>query len=115
VGYDGVTRFSDPLAVPIAFRRTRQGCEDVGPPERSVRDVQFCLYLSDARELNVKRRSEARDFVGHVLVKTVRRPTTKDSMIKSRFRSHGAYLQFFRVVEGSDIEQAQSPTSIAAC
>jgi hypothetical protein len=76
VGYDGVTRFSDPLAVPIAFRRTRQGCEDVGPPERSVRDVQFCLYLSDARELNVKRRSEARDFVRHVSLEAIGRPTT---------------------------------------
>jgi hypothetical protein len=98
VGHDGVTRFSDPLAVPIAvpiaFRRTRRGGEEALPPDRSVGDVQFGLYLSDASELNIKRRSEARDFVGHVLLKTVRRPTTKGSMIHSGFRCHDAFNSF---------------------
>jgi len=34
------------------------------------------LYLRDARELYVKRRSEACDFVRHVSLKAIGRPTT---------------------------------------
>ena len=44
-------------------------------------EVEFGLYLSDSHELNVERRSEARNFVGHVLLKAISRPTTKCSRI----------------------------------
>jgi hypothetical protein len=47
------------------------------------------LYLSDSLELNVERRSEAGDFLGHVFRKAIG-PTTKCSLIGSGFRRHGA-------------------------
>jgi hypothetical protein len=47
------------------------------------------LYLSDPHELNVERRSEACDFLDHVLRKAIG-PTTKLSTIDWGFRRHGA-------------------------
>jgi hypothetical protein len=79
------------VAVPVAFRLERQWSEQASLPERdrSGRKIQFGLYLSDPLELNVERRSEARDFLGHVFRKAIG-PTTKCSPIDSGFRRHGA-------------------------
>jgi len=55
-----------------------------------VGEIEFGLYLRDPHELNVECLSEARNFVGHVLLKAISRPTTKLSMIDSGFRRHGA-------------------------
>jgi hypothetical protein len=66
--------------VPVAVRREREGREQTSWPDpdggRSVGEIEFGLYLRDARELNVKRRPEACDFVRHVSLEAIGRPTT---------------------------------------
>ena len=82
--------------MPVAFRLERQGREQASLPERdgSGGKIEFGLYLRDSFELNVERRSEARNFVRHVLLKAISRPTLRVSMIDSGFCRHGASNSF---------------------
>ena len=79
------------MAVTVAFWLERQGREQTLLPERdrSLREIEFGLYLSDPHELNIESRSKARDFLNQVLRKAIG-PTTNVSMIDSGFRRHGA-------------------------
>jgi hypothetical protein len=98
----------------IAFWLERQGREQTSLPERdrSMREIEFGLYLSDPHELNIEGRSKARDFLNHEMRKAIG-PTTKFSMIDSGFRRHGA-LRFFRLVTAQTLAGGQSSIRIEA-
>ncbi|HEY7450794.1 MAG TPA: hypothetical protein VH702_21740, partial [Vicinamibacterales bacterium] len=78
-----------PVASTRELERRVGRCTSV---DRFLRQIQLGLNLSDAFELNVECRSEARDLVTHILLEAIVPPTMQFSVIDQAFRFRHAAL-----------------------